>query len=119
MIRTYFAGAALAFVAACAPPAPTSQPGSPSAPSAASCAREGGELKRVGRMQSLQCVVRFADAGKPCVSGTQCLGECRLPEPSAAPSRAATVGVCQATSDRFGCYTRVEQGRPEATICVD
>jgi hypothetical protein len=28
-------------------------------------------------------------------------------------------GVCQATSDRFGCSTRIERGQAQATICVD
>jgi len=35
-----------------------------------------------------------------------------------APGTAAT-GVCQATSDRFGCNTPVEDGKAGATLCID
>ena len=47
-------------------------------------------------------------------------GDCRIEEVNGAPNDGATaVGQCQANSSRFGCYTTVEGGRAEATICVD
>jgi hypothetical protein len=37
-----------------------------------------------------------------------------------APAAGANaIGQCQASSGRFGCYTTVEDGKAEATICVD
>ena len=32
---------------------------------------------------------------------------------------AAVAGICQADSNRFGCFTRVEDGKAEATLCID
>jgi hypothetical protein len=84
-----------------------------------SCQLAGGEMKPVGRRQLLQCVLSYADAGKSCSSGSQCEGDCRVgPGVEAVPGQ-DVVGQCQATSDRFGCSTRVEEGRAEATICID
>ncbi len=89
-------------------------------PAAADCVARGGRMQPVGRMQTMQCVVRYADAGKRCTDGDQCAGECRVADAGARPSEgAAVVGQCQADSNRFGCFTRVEDGKAEATLCVD
>ena len=115
----------LILLASCAPHSPTKemhgeQPAAVSVPAdAASCRAAGGLMKPVGRMQSLQCVLSYADAGKSCTSGTQCRGDCRAaPGSDAAPGQ-PVAGYCQATSDRFGCSTKIENGRAEATICID
>lgn len=87
---------------------------------AAACAARGGKMLPQGRMQSLQCVVSYADAGRRCTDGDDCQGDCRVEEVNGAPNAgAAAVGQCQASSSRFGCYTTVEGGKAEATICVD
>lgn len=97
------------------------------------CDALGGRMQQVGMLGSYQCIVRYADAGKRCIDGDQCQGDCRvedtLPpppqpgEPAVAtplPSpQSATEGVCQTDSNHFGCYTRIEDGKAEATICVD
>lgn len=113
-------------LAACAP-VPAEQPEAPppaAAPvqsaDARACALQGGEMRQVGRHQTWRCVIRYADAGKPCADGSQCEGDCRVAGDGARPREGQSVaGVCQATSDRFGCYTTVANGRAEATICVD
>jgi Uncharacterized lipoprotein len=148
MKRLIIAAATL-FVAACQPMPTTSDGAEPAPPvevdttdipppvrvpetaDAGDCAARGGEMRRLGRMGREYCVVKYADAGKPCTDGAQCQGECRadanLPPPpaSGAPAPgptpvppAATAGRCQADSDPFGCYTRIENGRG-TTICVD
>ena len=117
MLRHLAAAAALVLSAACAPVAPTATTGEAAA--ARECARQGGSMRPVGRMQTVQCVVRYADAGKRCTSGEQCQGDCRAEEGRTFEGGAPAAGVCQATSNRFGCYTRVENGRAETTICVD
>lgn len=87
---------------------------------AASCAARGGKMLPQGRLQSLQCVVSYADAGRRCTDGDDCQGDCRIEEVNGTPSAgAAAVGQCQKNSSRFGCYTTVEGGKAEATICVD
>ena len=88
---------------------------------ASDCEARGGRMLPQGRMQTLQCVVSYADAGKRCTDGDDCQGDCRVEEADGGfpTAGAAAVGRCQATSSRFGCYTTVENGRAEATICVD
>jgi len=97
------------------------------------CMRGGGRIERGGMVGAQQCVTPYADAGKRCTDGDQCLGDCRAdsssPLPPASgeptgvlpdsPSHDATVGVCQADSDGFGCFTNIEDGRAEATLCID
>ncbi len=91
------------------------------ADAAADCAARGGKMLPQGRMQSLQCVVSYADAGKRCTDGDDCQGDCRVEEADGGfpAAGSAVAGRCQATSSRFGCYTTVENGKAEATICVD
>ncbi|MBW8304097.1 MAG: hypothetical protein K0M78_09180 [Brevundimonas sp.] len=92
----------------------------PANAAAAECLARGGQMQPQGRMQTLQCVVAYADAGKRCTDGDDCQGECRIAEAAAAPDAgAAAGGQCQATSSRCGCYTTVEDGKAQATICVD
>ena len=114
MLRLLLAGAALT-LAACAPPPPMDE--APERPiqslTAAECAA------RVGRMQTVQCVVRYSDAGKRCTDGSQCQGDCRAEPTAATREGQAVAGVCQATSNRFGCFTTVTNGKAEATLCID
>lgn len=108
-------------LAACQPISqPVQSPGLPSGPvSAADCAANGGKMRPVGRAQTTQCVIAYADAGKPCSTGSDCLGNCRVetaPFPEA--GRPAT-GRCQADSQPFGCHATVENGHAGPAICVD
>lgn len=76
-------------------------------------------MKQVGRLQSWQCVIRYADAGKVCTDSRDCQGDCRIEGVSGIASGAAASGVCQASSDRFGCHARVENGKAGPTLCID
>lgn len=87
---------------------------------AAACAAAGGKMLPQGRMQSVRCVITYGDAGRRCTDGDDCAGDCRVEDVADAPAAGAdAVGRCQASSSRFGCYTTVEGGKAEATICVD
>ncbi len=87
---------------------------------AAACAAAGGKMLPQGRMQTVRCVISYADAGQRCTDGDQCQGDCRIEDVADAPSAGApAVGRCQVNSTRFGCYTTVEDGKAEATLCVD
>ena len=120
----FAAGLALA---ACSPtPAPEPVVPTADAPEKATmtisdsaCTARGGQMQQVGRMQSWQCVVKYADAGKRCTDGDQCQGDCRVEGNTGVAPGAATAGVCQATSDRFGCNTPVEDGKAGPTLCID
>jgi hypothetical protein len=78
------------------------------------CAKAGGALQPVCRMQMPMCVITFSDAGKSCSDGAECgSGRCL------AKDAAAKSGQCTATNDPCGCYTRIEDGVAQPTICVD
>ena len=76
-------------------------------------------MRPVGRMQSVRCVIRYADAGKPCTDGGQCLGDCRAEPTDTLREGAAATGQCQAENIRFGCFTTIKGGKAEATLCID
>jgi len=120
-----------ALVAACSstPPAAdtTAQPAAPDTPEATEayqeardvdCRAAGGTLQPLGRLQRVQCVVPYADAGKVCSAKADCSGQC-LATGDAAPGTAAR-GVCQRdVSQNFGCRQRIDGGVTLGTICVD
>jgi hypothetical protein len=93
--------------------------GSQASVSAAACRGSGGIMKPVGRLQTLQCVTRFQDAGRRCNSGRECQGDCQVRAGDEALPGQPVFGVCQPTSERFGCTTSIEDGRAQATICID
>lgn len=107
-------------LAACAPKAvETGAETAVQTPTAADCAARGGTMQAVGRAQTMQCVVKYADAGKRCTTGSDCAGDCRIESTPFPTEGAAAVGVCQADSRPFGCYARVEGGKATPAICVD
>lgn len=120
----YLLTAVLMFgLAACAqaPAADAPAPPSQSASAAASeCTARGGRIERVGRAQTEQCVIRYADAGRACTDGSQCqAGACLGSVEAAHPPGGSASGQCRATNMAFGCYTRITNGRAEAALCVD
>ncbi|WAC60591.1 hypothetical protein [Brevundimonas sp. SL130] len=112
------AGVAL-LAAACTPQTTAGSDAPMQSAEASACATRGGTLKQVGRMQSWQCVISYADAGKRCTDGDQCQGDCRVEGNTGIEAGATTAGVCQADSDRFGCNTPVEDGKAGSTLCID
>jgi putative hemolysin len=104
---------------ACSPMAGQSpDPGAPTQTAAQACAAQGGQIMRVGRLQTERCVVPFSDAGKTCRDGDDCLGDCRARDPG--PREGANVtGVCAPNDLPFGCNTPIENGRAQPTLCVD
>lgn len=113
--------AALALmVAACSPmAAQTPEAAVPGQSAEAACAAQGGSMQRVGRLQSLQCVIRYADAGKRCTDGDQCQGDCVSSTLGGDQTPPATSGQCAVDSNRFGCRTTIEDGRAQPTLCID
>ena len=111
--------AALALAMTACSPTTGSGDAVPGQTAEAACVAQGGSMQRVGRLQSLQCVTRYADAAKRCTSGDQCQGDC-LYEGAAVPGANASVaGQCAADRNRFGCRTTIENGRAQPTLCID
>lgn len=85
---------------------------------AASCMAKGGELRPLGRLQRVQCVVPYADAGKTCSTRQDCTGHCLAIGEVVAGAPAA--GTCQRDiSENFGCRQRVDGGVAQGILCVD
>lgn len=119
-MRTLILTSLVLALAACTPmPPATSTPGQSATADAAACRERGGTLRPVGRMQSLQCVVPYADAGKVCTDGDQCAGDCRAAPDANFDAPGPISGFCQADSDRFGCVTTLEDGKVASAMCID
>lgn len=85
---------------------------------ASACANAGGTLQPLGRLQRVQCVVTYADAGKACTAKSDCTGQCLGQDRVAAGAKAS--GTCQRDiSQNFGCRQRIDGGVAMGTICVD
>lgn len=62
---------------------------------AAACAAAGGKMLPQGRMQSVRCVITYADAGTRCTDGDDCAGDCRVEDvTNASAAGANAVGHC-------------------------
>ncbi|MGE6332549.1 hypothetical protein [Stenotrophomonas sp. NPDC077659] len=82
------------------------------------CRAAGGTLQRLGRLQRVQCVIPYADAGKTCSSKRDCSGQCLASGETEAG--VVATGTCQRdASQNFGCRQRIEDGKAQGTICVD
>ncbi|WMJ71068.1 hypothetical protein [Stenotrophomonas sp. 24(2023)] len=82
------------------------------------CQAAGGTLQPLGRLQRVQCVIPYADAGKACSTGSDCSGQC-LASGEVVPGSKAT-GTCQRDiSENFGCRQRIDGGVAQGTLCVD
>lgn len=104
-------------LSACTPTTEVASNGQTSA-AITSCTQRGGEMTPVGRAQTLQCILTFADAGKPCTDGSQCQGDC-LSEVRDQTETGQVQGQCAPTSNRFGCRTKIENGVAQPTLCID
>lgn len=82
------------------------------------CRAAGGTLQPLGRLQRVQCVIPYADAGKTCSSKRDCSGQCLASGETEAG--VVATGTCQRdVSQNFGCRQRIEDGKAQGTICVD
>lgn len=82
------------------------------------CQAAGGTLQPLGRLQRVQCVIPYADAGKTCSSKRDCSGQCLVSGETEAG--VVATGTCQRdASQNFGCRQRIEDGKAQGTICVD
>ncbi|WP_448134785.1 hypothetical protein [Stenotrophomonas rhizophila] len=99
-------------------PADGATTATPATLDAAACRQAGGALTPLGRLQRVQCVVPYADAGKACSAKADCTGQC-LAQGEVAPGAKAQ-GLCQVDiSQNFGCRQRIDGGVALGTICVD
>ena len=92
----------------------------------AACLASGGYVRRGGLIGYEGCVYPFADAGKVCRDGADCLSKrCYWRAPDAPGSQRrpgrdeAVVGHCAANDDDFGCWELVKDGKWVGGLCVD
>lgn len=110
---------------ACAPATSGSSDGAVSATAIPndeqSCRVAGGAWRPVCMMGKSACVVAYADAGKTCRDGDDCEGkQCRYEgkQTTNMDGKEAT-GKCVANSDPCGCFTLVQDGKIQGTLCAD
>ena len=87
----------------------------------AKCESVGGTVRRAGMAGWEHCIQNMPDAGKVCSDSSDCTARCEIPPQEGreySPGEAAT-GQCAPTDEIFGCFTRVENGKADATLCVD
>jgi hypothetical protein len=83
------------------------------------CRDKGGDWVRQGMLGMYGCVLKAADAGKPCNNGSECqFGSCVFREATHVPGT-PRAGTCAATDSQFGCYSRVEHGEVMPALCAD
>ena len=82
-----------------------------------SCAAVGGNLQSVCKAGNQMCVVPYDDAGKRCISGAQCDGECRVSKEEW--NNVFALGRCSSSNNPCGCWASVEFGRVQQRICAD
>ncbi|MFN4296616.1 MAG: hypothetical protein ACK4FB_07210 [Brevundimonas sp.] len=122
--RILAAAAAALILGACMPNTATGPDDGPASPTTvpgtqAACETGGGIWRAEGRLGLMTCVMPHADAGQPCTDSDQCAGDCRLGDDKRPAEGEPVTGICQANTSNFGCFTRVEDGRAAATLCVD
>jgi hypothetical protein len=84
------------------------------------CRALGGEIRPVCMSQTLQCVVPYRDAGKPCIDKLQCKGRClAVDTPRPGRKDRKIVGRCEADNNPCGCFVEVSKGRISTTSCLD
>ncbi len=77
----------------------------------AACEKADGQWGRWGMSGRTYCNQIMADAGKPCLDKADCLGNCI--------STSETTGECQRLKQQFGCFSTMQKGQKDATLCVD
>lgn len=81
------------------------------------CATIGGNMGSVCLSGRKMCIVKYSDAGQPCISGAQCNGECRVPMEKS--NSIFALGRCSSSNNPCGCWANVEFGLAQRGICAD
>lgn len=112
---------AMAMLCACSGYSGSQQAGGESAgtPDRAACEASGGKIERIGRAQTEQCVKYYADGAKACRNDSECESRfCYSPE--VLDRGVSAEGSCaRSDHDRFGCNSRIKDGKVDFAICQD
>ena len=126
MMRVILLAAILvASLGAAAPVSSENQlPREPSREAQKACALRHGSIEHGGCMVAggWECIIKYADAGRPCTDKSQCEGRCwvRVDGAGHAPKEGeADSGVCEDDSRGCGCYALIMNGRAQPWVCDD
>jgi hypothetical protein len=88
---------------------------------AAQCTAQGGNWQRVCLLGTLACVTPYADAGKVCTDGSECVGKrCLAPQGSSTfPGQGPMQGQCIANNNPCYFGINIEQGFTVPTAVAD
>lgn len=81
------------------------------------CSELGGELSPVCMSGYKMCIIQYEDAGKSCISSSQCQGECRVYEKKW--DKLIAKGQCSSSNNPCGCWANVELGMVVHRVCHD
>lgn len=82
------------------------------------CLAKGGSWQQEGKLQSWQCVIKYADGGKTCSQSSECKGSCIVHDYP--KDNEPFTGVCADSDSPFGCRGIIEDVQKGGGIlCVD
>jgi len=82
------------------------------------CLKSGGSWGPQGRGRYGGCVYRTSDAEKPCRDRSDCTARCIYVGPPVAQGTEVT-GQCQSSTQGFGCFQLVRDGKYFGRLCAD
>lgn len=82
------------------------------------CKLRGGEWTRYGLSPDPICLMKTKDAGQTCTDSDQCEGSCVSYEEGLKRGDSAK-GICTSHNTLVGCFTSIEDGKVEMSLCVD
>ncbi len=75
------------------------------------CLAKGGSWQKWGLAQLEYCQIPSQDAGKSCTDNSQCTYKCI--------STSEVSGKCATYKNTYGCFSIVENGKAQQTLCAD
>jgi len=68
------------------------------------CETQGGTWRPMMPQNYPLCIIKFSDAGKPCISSNECQGDCVITKISEIGSK---TGKCKEDNDNLGCFSEI------------
>ena len=78
---------------------------------AATCEANGGRIQDLCGWGYSVCATAFADGGKPCADGSECMGGCIVPASQRSFSPGEKKGACAPNTFVCECYRVVKHGK--------
>lgn len=84
-----------------------------------SCLEQNGEWMKAGILGNYMCIFKASDAGKTCSDSKACEYRCLASSAFTPKETKKVTGICQASSNPFGCRSEVIKGVAQPALCAD